>query len=141
MKDYRALSIASAIVIALAGWLVGYLTAIRRDRLSKRRELRVQYLIEAFRRLQSSVNRFEESFESARELESAIADIQLFGSLHQAQLAAAFAWEFAAHGGANLDKLLMSLRADLRKELSLGTLDDPVIHLRVVPRKPDDLHS
>jgi len=37
-------------LLALVGWGVGYWSTLRRDRLSKKRDLRTQYLIEAYRR-------------------------------------------------------------------------------------------
>jgi len=43
--------------IAIVSWFVGSWLSVRRDRANKRRDLRVQYLIEAYRRLSTATNR------------------------------------------------------------------------------------
>jgi hypothetical protein len=68
-----------------------------------------------------------------QELESAVADIQLFGSAEQITLVRKFAEEFAAERSAGLEDLLESLRADLRKELDLGISPAKIVHLRILP--------
>lgn len=39
---------------AVAGWLVVHWMAAKRDQTNKRRDLRIQYLIEAYRKLEGS---------------------------------------------------------------------------------------
>jgi Na+/phosphate symporter len=119
------------VLLALVGWGVGYWSTLRRDRLSKKRDLRTQYLIEAHRRLESAGNRSTNTSQWAHELESAVADIQLFGSSEQVRRARTFALEFAEHGHAALDELLESLRIDLRKELDLVVAEDCITYLRI----------
>jgi len=36
-------------LLAVVGWFVLYLAAVRRDRLQKQRDLRTQYLLDAYR--------------------------------------------------------------------------------------------
>jgi hypothetical protein len=103
---------------------------VRRDRLAKKRDLRIQYLIDAYRRLESAANRT--SAEPA-DLESAVADIQLFGSPEQIVLVRKFSAQFAAESGAGLEDLLESLRVDLRKELDFGASPASIVHLRILP--------
>ena len=67
-----------ALVVAV-GWWVAHQSELNRDRIAKRRDLRVKYLIDAYRSLESSSNR-RPSLPAASEIESAIADIQLFGT-------------------------------------------------------------
>ena len=117
------------VLLSVAGWFLGYVTTVRRDRLSKRRDLRIEYLIEAYRRLESVSNRTPTQ-QDATNLESAIADIQLLGSPQQISLAAEFAHTFAQPREATTTQLLESLRTDLRKELNLGAAADHVTHLR-----------
>ena len=50
-------------------------------------------------------------------MESALTDIQLFGSKSQIQMVDAFLAEFKIKTTASMDPLLNSLRTDLRKEL------------------------
>jgi hypothetical protein len=121
-----------AVLLVLLSGVVGYLAAIRRDRLSKRRDLRTQYLLDAYRRLEAAGNRREPTREDERALESSVADIQLLGSSGQVHLARQFALEFAQAGHASLDPLLEALRSELRKDLSLPPLDEGITFLRIV---------
>jgi hypothetical protein len=59
-------------------------------------------------------------------MESAFADIQLFGSKKQVQLVEDFASEFSKANSALLDPLLNSLRQDLRKELGYEQINSNV---------------
>ena len=126
------------VLAALLGWLGGYFTTIRRDRLSKRRDLRTQFLLDAYRRLEGAGNRREPSRDDEKALESSVADIQLLGSPEQAHLARQFALEFAGKGHASLDPLLEALRSELRRELALPPLDEGITFLRIVhpPERP-----
>ena len=131
MKPDQLVTLAVSLVLGLGGWLAGYATSVLRDRLSKRRDLRVQYLLEAYRRLEDSGNRATPRSDDERQLESAIADIQLLGSPEQASLARQFALEFATSGQASLDPLLESLRGDLRRELRLEEIPGHITYLRI----------
>lgn len=66
-------------------------------------------------------------------LESAIADIQLFGSDRQISLAHKFAGNFVKNKHALLDEFLNGLRCDLRKELRLPATPEKIKHLRIIP--------
>jgi hypothetical protein len=106
--------------------------------LSKRRDLRTQYLLDAYRRLEGAGNRRAPSRDEEKALESSVADIQLPGSPEQARLARQFALEFAAKGGASLNPLLEALRSELRGELALSPLHEGITYLRINrhPEKP-----
>jgi len=108
-------------IVTITGWFFAHRLASARDRANKLRDLRVEYLIEAWRRLEGASNR-QDSLR-AGDIESAIADIQLFGSLRQIELARKFVEEFAETGSSSVDKLLTDLRCDLRS--SLGLPADP----------------
>src|SRR5688572_22140427 len=81
--------------VAITGWIVAHWFTVRRDRAAKRRELRTSYLIEAYRRLERVVHRDQTLPGSEDDLESAIADIHLFGSAQQVALAQAFVRDFS----------------------------------------------
>lgn len=115
--------------VAVGGWFVGHVLTARRDRANKRREQRIGFLIEAYRRLEACSQRVAPS--DTAKLESAVADIQLFGSPHQVELVQRFASDFAAQGGSSLDALLRDLRRDLRAELRLESVPDSILHLRI----------
>jgi hypothetical protein len=101
-----------------------------RDRANKRRELRVPYLIEAYRRLENASNRPIPK-EAASDFENAIADIQLFGTPGQVALAQEFAVGFARAGTYSLDPLLNGLRDSLRTELDLEPVSVGIEYLRI----------
>lgn len=73
-------------VVAIAGWFVANRISARKDLATRRRELIVSYLVDAYRKLEKSASAVipEESWAG---IESAIADIQLFGSSRQVELA------------------------------------------------------
>src|SRR6267378_2161748 len=115
-------------VIAICSWFIGHGLTTRRDRANKRRDERIGYLIDAYRRLESCAQRHG-SIQFAT-LESAIADIQLFGTPCQVELVQGFALEFAKNRTAQADDLLKDLRRELRTELGLETVPDRILHLR-----------
>ncbi len=133
MTDFKLLiPLLITTFIAIIGWIVVHWLAAARDRAIKRRELRVSYLIDAFRRIADACNR-EPSVEHSRFLESAISDVQLFGTTSQVKLAHEFATRMVSSGTGDLTKLLQELRDDLRYELGL---DFPLVELQILRIKP-----
>ena len=120
--------VVAAFIGAIAAIAVYYLSSRdlkRKDRESKKREIRLQFLIEAYRQLESNANRSpEETWESVKKIESAISDIQLFGTRRQVGLAQDVAAKFAAGGEVLFNELLDELRRDLRSELALEPLPE-----------------
>ena len=88
------LAVVLSAVIVVAGWSVVHRNDIERDQLNKRRDLRVQYLIDAYRRLESASDRTL-SEDSVAKMESAMADIQLFGSPTQVSMTKKLVQTFA----------------------------------------------
>lgn len=76
--------------VTLIGWFATHQFNAWRDRENKRREQRIQYLIEVFRRLGKGAHH-PNIFEIADDLQAAIIDIQLFGTEDQIGKAIAFA--------------------------------------------------
>jgi hypothetical protein len=113
------------------GWKVTHRQELQRDLAAKRRELRIQYLIEAYRRLENVSNRHPLTPKTAPDFERAIADIQLFGSVDQVALAQEFARDFAKNGAAPLDPLLSNLRRSLRGEIGLEAVGRELTYLRM----------
>src|SRR5260370_23967828 len=105
-------------VVAIVGWWVAHWLTSKRDVENERRKLRITYLIEAYRRLESASHAADPKSKYPA-LESAIADIQLLGTSRQVTLARAFSNEMALHRTASTDELLPALRAALRVETSL----------------------
>lgn len=117
--------------VALVGWLVVHRFSAWRDRINHKRKMQTDFLVTAFQHLANSANRpFALGAEHLKNMESALADIQLFGSKKQVQLVEDFAKEFAQASSASLDPLLNSLREDLRKELGYEQIDSNVKWVR-----------
>ena len=98
-------TLATSALIGVGGWLAAHRFASARDRENKKRDMRTSYLIDAYRRLESAGTK-PLCAESAKALESAVADIQLLGTIEQVHLAKDFASKFAGQGTASLDPLL-----------------------------------
>jgi hypothetical protein len=93
------------VVIAVGGWVFTQWHGTR----SLQKNMRVQYLLEAYRRLDGASNR-DPNHQQRADIESAFSDIQLFGNPRQVELAHAFAENFAANSQASTDELLEELR-------------------------------
>ncbi len=120
--------VVAAFIGAIAAIAVYYLSARdlkRQDRDAKKREIRLQFLIEAYRQIEYSSNRPpSEMPEAFKKIECAISDIQLFGTSKQVALASDVVGKAAAGGGLSFDELLDELRRDLRLELELESLPE-----------------
>jgi hypothetical protein len=75
--------------------------------------------LEAYRRLESSANRPVGTEEQKAAFESAVADIQLLGTKDQIEITLQYVSAHARGGGAIIDPVLETLRADLRREMGL----------------------
>jgi hypothetical protein len=118
-----------ALLGTLVGWTVEHHLSRKRDLANKKREMKITYLIEAFRCVEKASN--SHSFADKALLESAIADIQLFGSLEQIQLVKQLANDFVKSHIFNANDLLTSLRKDLRHELGLLQTNEGWLILRL----------
>jgi hypothetical protein len=122
-------------IVTIVGWYIAHQIAVRRDRLAKKRDLRVQYLIDAYRKLESVTARKvltdDERKDIIKNLESAIADIQLFGSSTHIKYAYEFTQELKTNMEPSLTPLLTALRNDLRSELNLSKPGMEIRHLRI----------
>ncbi|OLD25844.1 MAG: hypothetical protein AUJ04_06950 [Acidobacteria bacterium 13_1_40CM_3_55_6] len=116
--------------LTIIGWFIAHQLAAWRDRANKRREQRLLYLIDAYRRLSKAVHH-PRPYEVADEIQSAVADIQLFGSKNQILRIQQFVKELSANHEACLDRMMNSLRDDLRKELKLLPVQDQILWLRI----------
>lgn len=105
-------------IITVIGWIVVYIFAIRQNTQIKKKEVTIEYLIQAWGKLENASNRKDNRYNT--EIETAIADIQLFGTKRQIELAQQFAEEIARNKESSTLELLVLLREDLRKELKLG---------------------
>jgi len=106
------------VLVAVVGWFIGSWLNASRDQTNKRREIRLQYQIETYRRLAlASQRKPEPGSKYFRDLEAAVADVQLFGTESQIREVSKFLEQWKAQGRGETDELLVDLRNDLRKEL------------------------
>lgn len=131
MNSQLLLPLIVTAIVAILGWVIAHVLTSNRDRANKHRDIRLQYLIEAYRRLGDASGRHLSSeTEYAQRLESALADIQLFGSLTQVEKLKKILEDYAADGNAYLDEVINDLRDELRKELDLPPIPGNVQWLR-----------
>ncbi len=116
------------LIITIIGWGIVHLSAIKRDAINKRKEIRIKYLIDAWRLLDEASNRSHNDLN--KNIEKAISDIQLFGSKTQIELAQKMAEDISSLGSGESLGLLIDLRKDLRKELDLETVPERFRFLR-----------
>lgn len=119
----------TAIIISVVSWFVLHSLSKKRDFINKKKEIRINYLIEAWRILEDSSNRNDCT--KLNNTERAIADIQLFGTKAQINLAQKFTKEMSETNSAECLDLLIELRKELRKELRLEPVDDKFLFLRI----------
>jgi hypothetical protein len=120
MLDAETMKYAVPAIVAVVGWFAAHQFNVYRDRQNKRRDLRVQFLLEAYRRLESVANREKKTEEQMLAFESAVADVQLLGSSEQIAATVMYLRQHAAGGGAQIDEVLRLLRRDLRREVGLS---------------------
>ncbi len=115
--------------VAIVGWFVAHRFSAHRDRANKQRDIRITYLVQAYRDLGMAASRAPNS-EQFKKLESAFHDIQLFGTPSQIDELHSATQRWKSAGGTDLDLLLSDLRDDLRRELNLPRTNNPLIFFR-----------
>lgn len=126
--------ISSSLLAGIVCAVLGHWLSSVRDKKQRLREMRITYLIDAYR-VFTKANRHPRIYEIADELEQAIADIQLFGSPNLIELTKRFTFEMAAHHTASLDEIQQVIRTYLRKELGEKVIKEKMFWLQI--RKPD----
>ena len=116
--------------LVILGWGVTYFLALKKSARDKRREVTTEYLIKAWRTLESASNRSDNSHKA--KLETAIADIQLLGTQKQIELAQQFADQISQTRSGDALELLIQLREDLRMELKLSPVKRNLKILRFI---------
>lgn len=117
--------------LAVYGWHIIDNLSAQRDRANKQRDMRFEYLITAYSRLADATQR-EPKPESKyiRDMETAMADIQLFGTDSQITDAKKFMNEFQKNGRGSMNDLLKKLRNDLRREMDFSKVEGDVQYFR-----------
>ena len=122
---YNLLTFVITTIIAIAGLFLNNHFSSKRDFNNKLRDIRLNYLVDAYRKLSDSSQRIP-NYDYYSKMESAISDIQLFGTKSQIDKAIDFMNEYKNEGIGDLDPLLNDLRNDLREDLKLEPIIDNV---------------
>ena len=136
--DCSWIKILSTVLLALIGWFIVHYLSSKRDRNNKKRDLRTNYLIEAYRNIEKACGH-KDYLPAAlnRTIESAIADVQLFGTKQQIELARQFTDEMNKNSFADPRGLLVNLRSELRRELNLEQVSmdsNDIFHWRLIDK-------
>jgi len=118
-------------VITIIGWVFGSYLNSKRDRENKLRDIKLTYLIDAYRKMAYSSQRTTNYEHFKFDMESAISDIQLFGSKEQIELLNKAIVDLNKHKiGLDADLILNNLRDELRKEINLELINSNVQWVR-----------
>jgi hypothetical protein len=114
----------SAIIGGLLVAIANHLMTQKREREKKITDVRIEYLIDCCLKIESVSNlghkpSHEKTDNSYDELEKACAKIMLLGDPVEVDAVREFSKEFATNKSASGDKILNSLRDNLRKKLGL----------------------
>lgn len=128
------IKVVSTVVVAAIGWVVAHYFTSRRDLANKRREIKTEYLIEAYRKIDCAIEPTQYTREWCESVQSAFSEIQLFGTKQQIVLAHEFAEMLLSEKKINqnvLKQLLQDLRTSLRNELGLENTNSNIGHIRI----------
>jgi hypothetical protein len=119
-------------LVAIVGWYAGHYFSSIRDRRQKLVDLRAEYLLNIYRRLERSVGK-EVTREMADDIETALADLQVLGNSTQVDMARQYIKEWGGRdlGGINVGVLLEDIRNSVRVDLGLEPVSGPVDHFRL----------
>lgn len=112
----------------MTGWFVASWLTAKRESKNKRRDVRITYLLEAYRRIATAANRGSATSDEQRlGIESAIEDIQLLGTNEQLDAL----HKMISSGNQNFTQILDELRKDLRQELDLSKANQELLFYRM----------
>ena len=128
---------ALAALVAIVGFGISHALTSKRDLNAEKRKVRVAFMIEAYRKLESGSCRGKNAEKYSDAFHSALADIQLLGSASQVEVARKVALALGSGTGeaVSINELLNALRHELRGELNLPKVDGQL----VIVRSPEEL--
>ncbi len=121
-----ALTILGGVAAAAVAAVLAHRLTSQRDQATRRSNLRIEYLLGAYRALADVAHRdLDPATERVQAFEQGLADIQLLGSEEQAAMAIRVGRQLAAERRADFDDLLLSLRMTSGKSLTSSHLLRP----------------
>jgi len=121
LEDVHPLAIIVPVTVAIVLLIVRLFILMRvrhrRQRENRQETERLRFLVMAYRSMAGSFT--PATGEHRQQMEEALADVVLFGSLHQVELASACAQALTRGEPVDYQPLIEDLRADLRSQLGL----------------------
>lgn len=103
-----ALTILGGVAAAAIAAVLAHRLTSQRDQANRRSDLRVEYLLSAYRALADTAHRdLDPSAHHVRAFEQGLVDIQLLGSSDQAAMAVRIGHQLASESRADFDDLLL----------------------------------
>lgn len=119
------LTLVPPLVTALFGAVIGAITVhwltSKRELYNVRRDLRTEYLIQAYRKITNGTQRKELSDRQKDDMESALSDVFLLGESEEVKAAFEFMKRMDEGSGASANEVLTALRNSLRREIGLSS--------------------
>jgi hypothetical protein len=138
MSDIHPLAIIVPVAVAIVLLLVRLYILLKvrhqRQREARQEAERLKFLVVAYRSLAGSFT--PATAEHRAQMEEALADVVLFGSLPQVELAAANAQALMRGEPVDYQPLIDALRADLRSQLGLDPIPDTLQIPHAGPGRP-----
>lgn len=132
-----ALNLAVPAGLVVIGWLVAHKLSFIREIAAKRRETRIKVLETAFMALHAVIGR-KATAEQQRAVETAVGQIQLYGTIEQLELVSSFVLQIMKPGVfVEMAPLLVDLQNSIRSELGLPPSEaKSVSWLMLYPNNP-----
>lgn len=133
--SFVEIKIIVTIIIAIIGWIIGHKLNSDRDQKNKQRELRIEYLINAYNTF-LELGRTSDLLANSTEIEKSVNHIQLFGTPKQIELCDKFVSDITQPGcgNANHTELVIELRNFIRGELGLKIVSNELTLLKIEPK-------
>ena len=132
MLFLEAFGVILAALFVMVGWFITNHQNVKQEQ----RSFRADHLVESFHKLYCISNTGRNmNTEENKQLNEVMAAVNLFGTPKQITLARDFANQMKNHGGAQFTEFLTGLRDELRKELTLESLENEIILFRAGPSK------
>ena len=127
-------SVIGGLIAAASVFIAHYFTK-ERDYLNARREIRIQFLLQAYRKMVDYGNRENASAEQKQAFEEAFADIMLLGESEELEKLREFVTPLRSNGNLRehpqgADQILNALRHALRSELDVSRDNGKVSYFR-----------
>ena len=122
------LSILVSVFLGVGGWVIGHSLNSKRDQANKRRDIRLERLLECYDSLAKDIAHRKLGAKQKIEFENALTELQLIGSVELITLASSFHVSDESYG--SIVPILDVLRNEIRNELGLAASSEPFMWFR-----------